>query len=349
MLNSVRIRNFRRLRDLTIGDLARVNLFGGRNNTGKTTLLESLWMLARGGRPQAIMRAARGIESAVGTPETVRDVLWRSLFTDLDTNERIEISAIHESRGALTLTVMPSKSGTVEIPLGGSGLPRNGSALDKHDLLFVFTGGNRRSEARLRTTGNGMAADESEIEEAFGSAMLLSNTGDLQEDARMLGRLSRRKQQGIVADALRIVEPELMNVYDNSSSGRPMIWGDIGLPELVPLPVMGEGMTRLARLVLAICATPGGLVLADDIESGIHYSVMPDVWRAVDLAAQKFGAQVIATTHSAECIEAAHKALDDDSFRYHRLNVKRGENRCTTYAAESMRGAVFHGFEVRGR
>lgn len=349
MLKSLRVKNFRGFRDLEINELARVNLFGGRNNAGKTTLLESLLMLASGGHPQAIVRTARGIESAVGKPETIRDVLWRPLFTELDTNERIEISAVHKSAGVLTLTVTLSRAKTRKIPLGdGARLPQNGLALNEHDLLFVFAAADRNSEARLRTTGDGMAVEASGIEQAFDSAILLSSTEDLQEDARMLGRLSLRKQQGIVADALRVIEPRLASVDDNSSSGRPMIWGDIGLPELVPLPTMGEGMTRLARLVLAICDTPGGLVLADEIENGIHHSVMPNVWRALDLAAQKFNTQVVATTHSSECIEAAYSALDAESFRYHRLNVKNGENRCTTYVPEAMRGAVFHGFEVRG-
>ena len=85
-----------------------------------------------------------------------------------------------------------------------------------------------------------------------------------------------------------------------------MIWGDIGLRELVPLAVMGDGMSRLARLVLAIADAPGGLVLVDEIETGLHHTVLSDVWRVVDEAARQFETQVVATTHSYECIRAAH-------------------------------------------
>ena len=65
-----------------------------------------------------------------------------------------------------------------------------------------------------------------------------------------------------------------------------MIWGDIGLPELIPLPVMGEGMTKIASLVLAIATAKGGIVLVDEIENGLHHSVLPKVWETVDRAAQ---------------------------------------------------------------
>lgn len=51
MLESVRIRNFRVFRDLEIDRLARINLFAGHNNSGKTTLLEALFLLSGGGNP----------------------------------------------------------------------------------------------------------------------------------------------------------------------------------------------------------------------------------------------------------------------------------------------------------
>ena len=97
-----------------------------------------------------------------------------------------------------------------------------------------------------------------------------------------------------------------------------MIWGDIGLSELVPLPAMGEGITQIARLVLAIASAPDGVVLVDKVENGIHHSVLPDVWRAIDEVAKQFRTQIFATTHSFECIEVAHQALGPDGFLLHR-------------------------------
>ena len=148
-------------------------------------------------------------------------------------------------------------------------------------------------------------------------------------------------------EALQAIEPRLQSIEDNSSSGAPMIWGDVGLPELVPLSAMGEGMTRIARLVLAISATPDGLILIDEIESGLHHSVLPKVWKVVDTAAKQFNTQVFATTHSFECIEAAHKALGADGFFLHRLEANGTENRCVTYEPEAISAAMRHYMEVR--
>ncbi len=168
------------------------------------------------------------------------------------------------------------------------------------------------------------------------------------EASRLLGHLRKQKQGHFLLDALRIVEPRLESIEDNSSSGTPMIWGDIGLPELVPLAMMGEGMMRVARLILAISAAPNGVVLIDEIETGLHHSVLTDVWKAIDATARRFGTQVIATTHSFECIEAAGEALiGTGGLALHRLEVTDSGNRCITYGKKNIAFAIRHNFEVR--
>ena len=126
-----------------------------------------------------------------------------------------------------------------------------------------------------------------------------------------------------------------------------MIWVDIGLRELVPLPTMGAGMTHVTRMVLAAAMVPDGVVLVDEIENGLHHSVLPDVWRVVGKAAEQFNVQFFGTTHSFECVQAAHKALGSDDFRLHRLDIVEGENRCVTYGPEAIDAAIRHNLEVR--
>ena len=134
---------------------------------------------------------------------------------------------------------------------------------------------------------------------------------------------------------------------ENSVAGYPMIWGDIGLPELVPLPMMGEGMNRIARILLAISTAAGGVVMVDEIENGIHYSVLQKVWSAIADAAERAQVQVFATTHSFECMAAAHQALGD-KLMVHRIEQDtEGKNHCVTLEEEGIAAAIRHGFEVR--
>ena len=126
-----------------------------------------------------------------------------------------------------------------------------------------------------------------------------------------------------------------------------MIWADIGMSELVPLALLGEGMTRIARLVLAISSAPNGLVLVDEVENGLHHTALSNVWKAVESAATQFNTQIVATTHSRECAEAAHDSLDSQSFRLHRLETDGASKRCITYSPGTVAAAMQHELEVR--
>ena len=126
-----------------------------------------------------------------------------------------------------------------------------------------------------------------------------------------------------------------------------MICVDIGLQELVPLSILGAGMTHVARIVLAAATATGGVVLVDEIENGLHHSVQPDVWGVIATAAKQFDVQLFATTHSFECVEAAHEALGADGFSLHRLEVVDGENRCVTLSPTALSGAIRHNLEMR--
>jgi AAA15 family ATPase/GTPase len=132
-----------------------------------------------------------------------------------------------------------------------------------------------------------------------------------------------------------------------------MLYGDVGLANLIPLPLMGDGMLHLTNFVLQIANAQNGVVLIDEIENGLHYSVMTNVWKAIASAAKEYNTQVFATTHSWECIRYAHEAFSsektyDEDFRLHRLDRQDdGEITVVTYDQESLGASLEFGMEVR--
>ena len=356
MLKNIHVKNFRNLSDLTIDQLGRVNLFTGRNNSGKTTLLEALFLLVGAGNPGMTLNinALRGIDSVGGTPTVVQDTFWKPMFSALDMTKTITVEANMTSLGRLKLDITLERPNTIQVPLEDIGGPPVTELSNESTLLFSFDGKpGEHGEGRMRVAGNGIQIEQPNASVPFQAMFLSSRLGNLQEDAVRLGQLRTRKQTNTVEDALKIIEPRLQHLEANPASGTPLIWGDVGLAELVPLPVMGEGMTRVARLILGISSAPGGLVLVDEIENGLHHSILSKVWKAVDKAAKNFDTQVIATTHSYECLEAACQALGAEDFRLHRLEAGKGQTfekrkiRCVTYEPDEIHAAIHHNFEVR--
>ena len=77
------------------------------------------------------------------------------------------------------------------------------------------------------------------------------------------------------------------------------------------------------------------------------------VWRAIAEAARQFDVQVFATTHSFECIGAAHQAFSEDlpglqdDLRLHRLDRVNGDTVAKTYDREILGAAMEMRLEVR--
>ena len=346
MLKRLQIRNFRGFNALKIDPLSSINLIAGKNNSGKTSLLEALFLLSSAGNAQIAVNTnvIRGIEP--GTP--LKDPFWKQLFYNLDMGRHIEIKGYYKSRGELALKITSERQPTTEIPLERTDGISATNLFDERSLIFQYSDSvSKKIKSHIRIKEQELEVNQPATNILLPAAILLSRTRHPHEDAMRLGQLRRQKQGDLLLKALQTIEPRLQSIEDNSSSGTPMIWGDIGLPELMPLSAMGEGMTQIARLVLAIASMPDGVVLVDEVENGIHHSVLPDVWRAIDEAAKQFHTQIFATTHSFECIEAAHQALGPDGFLLHRLEVSDAENRCVTFKPNGISAAIRHNLEVR--
>ncbi len=351
MLERLQIRNYRAFRDLNVPRLSRMNLVAGRNNSGKTSLLEAIFLLAGAGSPKLAMNGnilrtiGRDSEEQI-TRETIVEALWKPLFFGFHADSPIEITAEHDVSGLLSLRMALAAQNTLELPLKDAG---RADLTLTDQLVFTYRQGDNEevtSAAQLGTDGIEFKRQQQEI--PFPAGLQSSRERTDRGDAIRLGSLRKRKQGDVLLKALQVIEPRLRSVEDNSASGTPMIWGDIGLPELVPLAVMGEGMTRFASIVLAMVDIGGGVMLIDEIENGIHHSVLTDVWRAINDASRLFGVQVFATTHSFECVEAADQAIKTFDLSLHRLQIAEDGNcRCVTYERSEIASAIRHDLELR--
>ena len=365
MFENLEIRNFRLFDHLEVKKLGKINLLTGCNNSGKTTILETLFLLSGAGNPEAvsIIRILRGFQGfgEAAIVEARQDILLRPLFYQFDSSQTIAITSHYDPIGPVKLQITFERKNAVELSLKGYlsdnlsaeqsdrlWLPPSTENVWSDTLHLLHKSEKATHKAHVRISSDGVQAANSPDNNPFTEATFVhAHGGNPSRDATRLGNLRRRKRGEFLVNALKTMEPRLRALEENSVTGYPMIWGDIGLPELVPLSMMGEGMTRVTRILLGISDVAGGIILIDEIENGIHYSVLHKVWSAIADAAERAQVQVFATTHSFECMAAAHQALGD-KLMVHRIEQdKEGKNHCVTLEEEGIAAAVRHGFEVR--
>ena len=356
VLERLRVQNYRALRSFEIERLAPINLIGGRNGSGKTTLLEALFLVLGSHQPEIMLnRYVTRMENIDAAPPLLVPVssspepYWAALFSDYNPSLQIRIE-VHDSQcGPVSATVSRDDSASVQVPLQSVSHRPSSDRLSQPRLLIESVGpGDLRRTRAATLTATGIEIS-SGPEQPIPIAAVIESPAISQgiEHAQRLGTLRRHKQHDVLVRALQAVEPRIIGIEDSTSTGFPSIWADVGSGELVPLSTLGGGAMHVARLVLSMSAAQGGVALIDEVESGIHHSSLVDVWKSLDLAAQQFQTQIIATTHSYECIKAMQQALGADRAQYIRLDRTNGSTTHVSYAPDALDAAIEFELEVR--
>lgn len=347
MYKSFEVKNFRCFSDVTIEPLARVNLVAGKNNVGKTALLEALWLHHGAHNPQLGFRidGFRGLEVL-----RLDRPIW-SIFHNFDDQSAIETqSKDYNGRVRIVkMRVQPQTTTTVEPEQGAQIESTTGPLLQQLVIDFEDETGQKMQSRALVEPGN--IRFESALITPPSAIFLIAHRYIVSTtDAERLGNLEETGELDAVVEVLKIIEPRLKRLSVLYRGERPLIFGDVGGSRLIPLPLMGDGMSRLLIIALAIGNAQKGAVLIDEVENGIHHTVMKNVWQAIAHLAQQYDAQLFATTHSEEAIRAAHDAFSGDTgydFRLHRLERRDGEIHAYTYEKEELEAALQTGLEVR--
>ncbi len=359
MYRTFEIKNFRCFDHLKLDDLKRVNLIGGKNNVGKTALLEALYLYSRAFNPEYVLdlETSRRLRLDFQRPLIT---IWDWIFNLASSTKVLEFNGDDTELGhrLYRLRVVHEQEELSKISLKVSGdRSTNGWTLSSErlpSLALDYSQENNPQKGTIYLTfdilGRGSLQPAPPPPPCPVSYVLSQGRPSAEENAARFTRLVVSGKQDLLLQSLGILEPRLRNLSLLIFSGEGLIHGEIGIGRPIPLNYMGEGVNRLANFIMAISDNGGGVVLIDEIENGLHYSVLKDVWKAIGKAAREFNTQVFATTHSWECIIAAHRAFSETEydFRYHRLDrTKEGTIRVVTYDEESLEAAKESDFEVR--
>ena len=367
-LPSLSIRGFRGIDELSIPRLGRVTLLAGRNSIGKTTVLDAIKVYAARGRDSALSEVLLDREEVIAATDedgdSVQALDWPALFYNRDASHGAHISIGPRNQDA-QLVIEPSISGGVQRDLFGASLEdahiqvlRAGfGGKQEWTVSFYLQPPYRVSRAAKRRARH-IDIDEGEPPPSISCEVLgpgLLGNNDL---SRLWDGVALTDDEERAVGALQLVfgaDVERVAVKGDEMTyprrpGRRAVVRLRGQRRPVPLRSLGDGALRLFGVALALANSRGGFLLIDEAENGIHHSLQRDFWNMVLRTAHENNVQVLATTHSSDCIKGfaqAAKEFDDAEGVLVRLSRQYGDLRAVEYPEEELAIAAEQGIEVR--
>jgi len=371
MLSNLEIRGFRTFAHLRIDGLARVNLFVGANNCGKTSVLEAGEILLAGGQPWVLLRSPtrRGdgfLPEGRSLPQTV-DI--RHLFhgRDLEGGAQFTIEGQGTRNRHVQCEVVQAlpendPSGQPGLLSGPEAGPSGPDDFKPESSLAILISGDQTNPTRLLrlTEGGGLsislASRPTPREEGEESPFNFIGTVDPEYRlAPLWDKIVLTPNEERVTEALQIIEPSIERVASLSRpSGRgtpsPIVVRLRGSETRVPIGSMGDGLKRLLVLSVNLVTSAGGCLFVDEIDSGLHYSVIAKMWQLLIETARRLDVQVFASTHSLDCLQALARVCEEKpdlagEVAVHRLD--KDQETATRYGADELALAVRHEMEIR--
>lgn len=365
MINDFQVRNFRHLQTVDIQRLRRVNLFVGKNSSGKSALLEAflLFFSQMSFRYLSEIHAVRQeMISLRGVGDNISPL--RHLFAGHqlpDINEPgIKLSS-REDRRSFEIKVIAfveeerivENIGPIRIPVPAPDEIVNSEPDAYKPFISMVKGSNVTriigvSEHFKRIPASSFLRRRN----PEGVGCFYIPTGGLSdnETAALWDSISLTSLEPEVLTGLRLVEPRVEDIaFVASGIKRVPIIRMLDATEPVPLKSLGDGINRIFQIILALMSAKGGALLIDEFENGLHWSVQEAIWNVVFQLAQSLDVQVFATTHSRDCIKgfesAWSNAPEDGAFA--RIDRQSSGVKITEYDLELLEDSLDTDVEVR--
>lgn len=325
MLTFLEFQNFRGFESVRLEPLGRANLIVGGNNVGKTSVLEALVLLF--GYSQLVTSLASLFRHGPSHVSDERELFWNMLANARDPNSfRLrsnsrEVITRELADGWALLRGLEDKFGEM-------------LRIEKQQLTHQIVTG--REEIAILSTSS---PDPGIISQCF-NEVAPANAANEERIERLL------------RDS---IEPRLRRLRYHLPRGakQHLVYVDLGIGPMLPFTQMGQAFARTLHVYSEIFANRPQFILIDEIENGLYHEGLEDYWRGLLEVLEDQDVQLFATTHSRECMEAAHRAASqrqDYPLRYLRLDRREDDpDRIvgTSFGQQEMQTAIESRIEMR--
>lgn len=285
--NSITVENYRKLKNLTISKLSKVNIIAGGNNTGKTSLLEALYLLTRLNNIPSIIELERFRGRFYHKFHTkwfdrllVKNINLKASFNSIEIN----LSIIKEETQENIDKSQYLNSITSEAMVGDEELAGVIHLFNDRDPESYY----QKSKVLCQAT--------------FSSPYRFDDDLLIKAHARAVENRYLDKIVAFINEKMdeSIEKIEMINI---ESESRLMV-STSKFSHAIDLTKFGEGLQRVVEIALLMGYSQNGIICIDELDSAIHKSLLNSFTEFIQATAEEFNVQVFLTTHSKECIDA---------------------------------------------
>lgn len=317
MLNNIKIQNYRNFKSLSIEKLGRVNLIIGRNNTGKTSLLEAIFLFTNRSLIDSIdkiidSRGENNVIELVNSNAENNIRIIDNLFWNKN-KEKPQAIEIKSDEAYINLSIK-------EVWVPEEVREKNFKSYNKIEVRRNEYG--HSGNIFLNNPSNELQFFHSEEDRYFTyknisfirSTVSNNISNNSNELAAFLDDISLGNNYKDVVEALKIIDNRIERIAyltDVQTNLRfPVVRLENG--ERIHLLSMGDGINRILTIILTMVCCEDGFLLIDEFENGLHYSVQEKLWEIIFQLAERLNIQVFATTHSSDTIRAFESIVDQN-------------------------------------
>lgn len=354
MIRSMRLRNFRGFEDIELSNMCPITLISGKNNVGKSAILEAVFLFFDHKAPDSFEKINIFRGNYILNHSSI---LWELIFYQMDINREIQIEMSFDD----TLAILKYARDSSFVPIYNASMPKEimndivTSAKSKYTLKFQYARGDYTEEGHFIAGQTGifqnMTTNKDNQVELMPYVQFINNRRMF--DVAIIddfGIIEMQQKKQDVIDIMQMIDKSIQDITTISTNGQASLYVKTN-DHLLPLNLMGDGTSKLLCLIVSIISHPNSIFLIDEIEGGFHYAMYPKLWEIIATIARKYACQIIATTHSYECIVGAIDGIESadrkHEFCYFRLNKKGTQNRTYRYSDELLRIAIAEDMEVR--
>lgn len=360
MITELTIKNMRCFKEFSIDGLTRLTLISGLNGIGKSTLLESIILLLDRRSPD-IFAKLNSFRGNVFLPNVVHR-LWEPLFSDMDSTQELVVS-VRDNNVTKILRLRKNENLTTSFTENhqdiNNDFQKNFPPFinNSNPLNFSYccgdNGDNYETGNYYAVNGNMTIKFDSPPCQYTANIFPISSYYLIVPNviSEWFGKIELSGKKNELLNALRILNPDIVDLFTVVSEGIGYIYATDKTGGKLPIQEMGGGINKLLLIALTMIANPRCIVLIDEIENGFHYSFHSSFWKIMDKLTSDTDCQILATTHSYECIQGAVNGVNEntnsDSLRFIRLEELNKKIVPHIFTKEMLTFAINSQVEVR--